>query len=310
VPLEDAGPVDVVYVAGYGRSGSTLLGKMLGELDRSVYVGELNFLWTDGILGSRSCGCGRPVKECPRWRRILQQLGHDPDVLADEMADLLARTTRTRHGLLGLIPFGIKRLESNLGRVADRLAVLYRAIAEEFDADVIIDSSKSPMYRRALERADGVAVHNVHLVRDPRAAADSWRRPKRESSGAGELPRYGLARSAVLWTVTNLLAARPAPAPRTVRVRYEDLIEDPQARLDSIGCQLNLDTAGIAISADRRVALGPNHSIAGNPNRFDTGTVALQADDEWQRRVNRREYALVTTLCLPALKLFGYRVRR
>ena len=37
--------VPVLYIGGWGRSGSTLLAHLLGGLDRMVAVGELRYVW-------------------------------------------------------------------------------------------------------------------------------------------------------------------------------------------------------------------------------------------------------------------------
>jgi hypothetical protein len=52
--------------------------------------------------------------------------------------------------------------------------------------------------------------------------------------------------------------------------------------------------------------LGANHIVAGNPSRFETGPVAVRADDEWRRRLPRRSQLLVALLTMPLLRRFGY----
>ena len=52
-----AGPVRVLFIGGLGRSGSTLLDRMLGRLDDVWSVGELVHLWERGRLA------GHPVQQ-------------------------------------------------------------------------------------------------------------------------------------------------------------------------------------------------------------------------------------------------------
>ena len=289
-----------------------MLGKMLGELDGAVFVGEVNFFWADGVLGGRPCGCGVPVKECPIWARIVGRLGNDPAARSRDIVTMLAETTRTRHGLAMLSPFGRRHRVQRRREIAEHLGALYRAIAAEFQVDVIIDSSKSPMYGEILVQMDGIEIETVHLIRDPRAVADSWRRPKQESIGGSVLPRFGLSHSSVLWLVTNLLAARRrTSAAPYVRVRYEDLMNDTAQQMAMICQALGRATAGLDIADDgRSVSLGTSHSIAGNPNRFETGAIALRRDDGWQSRITALEHRMITVLTLPGLRAFGYPARR
>ena len=57
---------------------------------------------------------------------------------------------------------------------------------------------------------------------------------------------------------------------------------------------------------DRRVELGPNHNLAGNPNRFRSGAVEIRLDDAWRRDLPVRERALAVALTWPILLRHGY----
>jgi len=82
----------VLYVMGAGRSGTTLLGRVIGAHDGYVNVGELRFLWQRGILEARSCGCGRPIPSCYLWSQVL-------DLVSDELSrTALAAKMSTRQG--------------------------------------------------------------------------------------------------------------------------------------------------------------------------------------------------------------------
>lgn len=61
----------VLYIGGTGRSGSTILDQILGQLDGFFAVGELSQIWERGLVSRRKCGCGMPVPECPVWSPIL-----------------------------------------------------------------------------------------------------------------------------------------------------------------------------------------------------------------------------------------------
>src|SRR5450755_566845 len=60
----------VVYLGGLGRSGTTLLERLLGELPGVCSVGEVVHLWQRGIAEAERCGCGEPLPGCPFWRKV------------------------------------------------------------------------------------------------------------------------------------------------------------------------------------------------------------------------------------------------
>jgi hypothetical protein len=94
----------VVYVAGSGRSGSTVLGQVLGAVPSWIFCGELRQGFSI-LAENRICGCGTPAQECSFWRSVVEQAfgRFDLEVLA-RAAELTRRVSLHRHSLVHLIP--------------------------------------------------------------------------------------------------------------------------------------------------------------------------------------------------------------
>ena len=160
----------VLFVAGTGRSGTTILSTILGQLPGAMAVGELRYVWERGFLEDHRCGCGLPFSQCPVWKAVVDrayQGAAPPDPLAVSQ-DLLSRLRMMR------IPSMV--LRQLRGRPAvpphpndDQIAALYTALSELEHPAVIVDSSKLPPYGKILERLPGIELYVVHVVRDPRA---------------------------------------------------------------------------------------------------------------------------------------------
>jgi hypothetical protein len=60
----------VLYIAGVGRSGSTLLERVLGAMPGAVNGGELNAIFSRVAAQNQRCGCGEPFSECPFWTAV------------------------------------------------------------------------------------------------------------------------------------------------------------------------------------------------------------------------------------------------
>ena len=45
----------VLFIAGTSRSGSTLLGQLLGQIDGFIHIGELRQLWKKGFGQNSPC---------------------------------------------------------------------------------------------------------------------------------------------------------------------------------------------------------------------------------------------------------------
>ena len=296
----------VLYIAGSGRSGSTLLANILGSVEGVFCGGEIRYLWERGVRDDRLCGCGVPFSACPVWTAILAQAA--PGRTEREAEALIAdaaRGTRIRHLPLMLLPGG-ERAIRRLGALPDRTAQVYTAIRQVTGASLVVDSSKLPSYGYVLDRLPAVDLFVLHLVRDPRAAAFSWRRKKPLADGAASafMQQQSPFRSAVLWDVWNLTTAAfwHASPDRYLRLRYEDLMGRPEASVQQILSFVGLSTDISPVFPDQHTArVGISHTVAGNPDRLRGGDVRLRLDNQWETQMGRRDRALVTAMTAPLL---------
>lgn len=303
----------VLLLGGTGRSGTTLLERLLAEAPSVTALGETLHLWERGLDANELCGCGERFSDCPFWNKIGIEAFGGWDRLDTGRAVALRRTVvRSRHvaGLLGLPAKPSWRLDREvLARMVTRL---YQGSAVVANAPVLVDSSKHPAYAMLLRRA-AVDLRCALVVRDPRAVAYSWQRSVRRPEVVGRdtrMPRYGLVRTALTWDLYALLyqTLRMLRVPVMV-VRYEDLVRDPEqvvrSTLRFAGARLD-DATASSMSA-RSVELGVAHTVAGNPMRFDVGQIALRPDDEWRTGLGPRQQRLVAALTAPVRRVHGYR---
>jgi len=302
----------VLFIAGSGRSGSTLLDNILGQVDGYFSAGELRYIWGRGILEKRLCGCGLRLLDCPVWHRILDDAfdGVD-DSFAGEMLRRQNRNARARRVPLMLAARRHPaRYMSRLGDYPENLASLYRSIASVTHARVVVDSSKLPAYGWLLDALPSIDLRVVHLVRDPRAAAYSWMRKKVQPDRGrfGYMESQHPLKSAMLWDMWNSSAElfwRRSEG-RYLRLRYEDLVRRPHDCLRSVLDLLGDATLELPFVDDRTVHLRPTHTVAGNPNRLHAGQVVLKADAGWVAGMPWPARAAVTAATAPLLLRYGY----
>jgi hypothetical protein len=308
----------VLYIAGTGRSGSTVLANILGEVEGVFAAGEVRYLWQRGLMEGRLCGCGLPVRECPVWSRVLAEAGQldDPERV-DGIVSMLQRTGRIRNlpaVLAGSVAARLDPAEAHaLAPAREALGDLYAAIASVTGCRVIVDSSKLPAYANVLAATPGIDLRVVHLIRDPRGAAYSWSSKKTLADGAarGHMEQIGPAKSAVLWDVWNMAGGvlfKGGPD-RYLRLRYEDFVADPQASIRKILAMVGMEDAELPFINEHEARTSANHSVAGNPDRLRRGVITLRSDDRWRSGMAPRNRRLVSTLTSPLLLRYGYPLR-
>jgi Sulfotransferase family len=309
-------PVKVAYIIGWKRSGSTIVGNALGEVQGFFHAGELRTLWGKGLLNGRYCGCGRPVAECEVWSDVLRRAGLENLVTNRSFAQSVVRWQfeAVRMRRFRQLLRGADERTGSLASYADVMERTYAALADSSGAKVIVDSSKQPADAALLGSLQGVDPYFVHLVRDPRAVAFSWQRRK-SSPGEGrreEMMQFSPATSTRNWMIVNLAAEtirRRYGASRFLRVRYEDFVIDPRGTLASVCDLMGEPNATLPIDPDGSVHLAGGHTAGGNPDRFKTGKVQVRLDDEWTRAQQAPDRITATLISLPLLARYRYPIQ-
>ncbi len=309
--MSEREPTKILFIAGLGRIGSTLLGNILGQVPSFFHAGELRSIWQEKMFQGWHCGCGNPVQTCSTWGQVVEQAyGGWEGVDRREMLRGCERG-RSRHTPLMLT--GLRRFDSGPDReFLDRLERLYRAIEDVLSCRVIVDSSKYPGYGYALQRIPTLDVRVLHLVRDPRAVAYACRyRVKRLPTGppGKTMPKYNLARTTMYWNASN--AASEALFHRNerpyLRMRYEDFVAAPVSAIQRILEWNGTPSEGVPLEiSENKIVLRATHTVSGNPSRFNTGAVAISPDSEWRSGLSRKGKATVAALAWPLMLRYGY----
>jgi hypothetical protein len=306
-------PLKILYIAGCSRTGSTIVGSILGQVPGFSHVGELRELWHLLREEGQLCGCFTPLRQCTFWTRVFEEtFGGFSEALARRYSHLIRveRPVRTRDLLLR--PEHVKRhLWETYGDALAELRALYGTIAATDCSDVIVDGSKFPSYAFLLGAMPEVELHVLHLVRDPRAVAYSWAKRTKRDPRATDFDRMeakGVLHTCCAWNERNLLARRlwgRDPA-HYVLLRYEDFLSDPPGSLQPVLRMVGHPDAALPFAGRAVADLGPCHTVGGNPSRFTTGRVPLRSDGEWQTRLHPAMKHAVSVLSYPWLRTYGY----
>lgn len=298
----------ILYIAGSGRSGSTLLERIIGAIPGYVNVGELLDLPRRVVPADERCGCGASFSQCPFWTAVSRRsVGAWTPVVAKTLHRQQHQVTRQRHLPRLLFSRPRSRFAARVDAYARSYGEITSAVAAEAGASCVVDASKWPAIALALHRG-GLDARVIHLVRDVRGVVYSLSRNDivrpHATSGSDVMfhkaPLSGAARWLLTQTEVDVIAARGVPV---ARLSYDDLVADPATAVRRCLQRLGLDVpaGGLDHVSGTRVELAPSHGLSGNPSRFRHGTIDLGPDNRWQREMRKRDKALTAAIGLPQL---------
>ncbi len=242
--------LDVVYIAGYGRSGSSVLDACLGALEGFVGTGEVawfaNLATTDGT----ACTCGMSYGECEFWGPLVADNVH---------------------------------LGSNL-------EIIQAAAARADATVVVDSSKTTRMtFLRPLELRRAVDVRLVWLYRRPGAVVFSALRgaSNRQAGEPGRraTPGRGGWRALLSWMATNLatgLLFATWPRRKRAILSYEQLAERPEATLEELFASLDMRDALRWRTGSSSACFVAGHGVSGNRSRRGRETITWRPDSRWR----------------------------
>jgi hypothetical protein len=263
----------LIYIGGYGHSGSTLLEYLMAGSPAVLACGEV--VSTIRERKKRKCTCGQMPKACPVWSFL-----HSEE-----------RARITTHAQL-------------LGR-------LIRNVGDRYSA--IVDSSKtawgalSSPFR--LRRAFDKDFILVHLTRQPAGAC--WSVLKKKSLKAkaerrlySDTLRCGW--TVLGWSIANLsceLFGLMYPN-QYVHLRYEDLVHAPIAEIRDLLAKV---LPGVSWRFGESGESNNRHQLYGNAVRYRPPTIeSVREDLKWKTEMPRQYFRVVWCLSLPLRLRYGY----
>ena len=307
--MSESYPERFLYVVGTSFTGSTLLAFLLNLHPQVVSVGECdpNFSnWPDP--NEYPCSCGETLADCPFWTAVGADMARSGIRFEPDHWEM--SFGRVAH--LGHVPRageGVERLGRGLVLRAPVLGKHVRSVARRNEAlvasarsvtgrPVFADASKSVNRVRLLDRTTDLSPFVVHLVRDSLGfVASKKSRADKNPEGAeiGNATRFWNRRSA---QAERLF--RELPTERRLRVRYEDLCNDPERELGRI-CEL----VGLQPLPGPYEFLDGEHHIIGNRMRLSSSS-EIVPDERWRTVLTEDEADDVRRLTNRHRQTFGY----
>lgn len=319
VPLDDHAPgqlLKVIYILGSNRSGTGILGRVLGIMEGTAHAGELRQLYRRGFRPGRTCGCGKPHAECEVWSKLLKpgvpylQPSRDAIEQLQRRVDSRSRSRAWWRALRILRSKSPPSPDSPEGRYLAIYCHLYRAFAEATRCMVVSDNSKNPVDAALLALAPDVSAYCVQIVRDPRGVLFSMRKKTSPEDPTRWRPRQAIL-VGLYWTMyhlTNEAIRRRYGQNRSILVRYERFIAAPSVTVEAISRLVGVPPPTVDLAPGIPIELPVAHGPDSN-GRFSSPQTVLTVDDRWRRELHPIDRFLVALVTYPLLRRYGYTVR-
>ncbi len=298
--------IPVLYIVGAGRSGSTLLEMILGNLPDFFSVGEIRYFWEYWFDQNWICGCGEPLDACDVWQTVGANLAASGIDLA-QMAEWASTYDRTRH----LPRLALRDDNFWPESFVAASAELYQSIYEASGGKVIVDSSKVPSHLYLLKQIPTLDLRVLHLVRDGRAVAYSWNKRQKKELGSQNsqetMPGKSLTKAMLVWMMENKFAdSAVKQMPAVAQMRYEDFVRAPADQLNQTLTDLGWPDVDLSHLRAPTFTVRPTHSVGGNPLRFSQKEVGIRADATWQQKMPKWQQRALGLCALPVLRHYNY----
>ena len=225
---------NVIYIGGYGRSGSTILALLLGQLAQVFSAGELGVIWA-ALHDKRNCTCGEKLRECPFWADLI-----------NEKYNLLIKSHCPPN-------------------------VALEHIYDKTDTNIVIDSTKTS-WRNALRpwalNASGYKVHYIHMHRSLKGVLSSAKKGKNTDLEDNIQSR---SRLTTIKTVSSRLIANIISYcyllyfyENSTQISFENLQKNPAKTIENFDF-LTVEQKRVLVEiVEKKIKLNTRHEINGN----------------------------------------------
>jgi len=302
----------IIYIAGYGRSGSTLLERILSSHEKIVGTGELTILLTLANNKDFLCSCGEALGKCSFWAGVINHLG---STYRNASKDRSLQLKFEAFPAIGRYLLGHNSNEKD--EYKKLIQKILNAICKELPDQLkyVVDSSKTShkqFFRPiALSKVTSLNVKMIHLVRDGRGCIWSLLKGSNRTMENGPTSNVRLAalRGAIGWFFANIAAhvfQALHPAKDYCRIRYEDLVEDYSGTLAKLGDFLDLNFDKQVEMLESKQNIPQLHQIGGNRLRFRKRLI-LNQHTQWKTKLKTRHNLLFWLLDWPLALIYNYK---
>lgn len=285
--------MDIIYLMGAGRSGTTLLATVLGGTKHIITIGEMH-QFLEHFLEQKPCSCGEEITNCEFWSPVIN------DLTSKYTPEELYKINEYNENVESHINI-LKSLFYKNKSYLEYQTWLYDNIQRHHPSQYVLDSSKYVSRALQLRRMTTHNVKLIYITRDVRGVIHSFgKRVQTSKSPFSALIYYAFINKASLFV--SLFLKKDC----IKRIAYEDFIKDSKTVLNDIGSFLNINLDAVNTKLTHGESFQVPHIIGGN-RLVKEKAITLKKDIAWKKDITRPKQILYYLLVLPLMIVFKYK---
>jgi hypothetical protein len=158
--------INIIYLLGAGRSGTTMLTTVLNNHAKIFAVGEMH-QFLDYVKDNKDCSCGEFLTDCSFWSQILNELNVAEISKTDivNFSNEMEKHYNIPKHLINPTP------NKKYSKIID---AVFEAIDKKVEKPWLLDSSKYIARYLLLKKNKSLNVKGIYMVRDVRGVIHSF----------------------------------------------------------------------------------------------------------------------------------------
>ena len=279
---------------GAGRSGTTALATFLGNSSEILNLGEMH-QYFEHIVDEKECSCGDQLQKCEFWDNKISnnliQSSTKNRILSEKFE---SHSSIVKH-ILQL--FSKKEIEEYI----EIHQQLLNTIQLDSEKTTLLDSSKYIGRVLALDKLENIDLKVIYVVRDVRGVINSFSKNVQTSKSPLSTIVYYLVVNSVSEFVAKILLRK-----KVVKIRYEDLVNNPMQVFSRLETFLKLDLTDVKNKILDKQPFSLGHIVGGNRLKKNK-EIYFRKDIIWKDNFSFLERVIYYFLAAPIMFLNKYR---
>lgn len=280
--------INLVYLLGAGRSGTTLLATLLNSHKDIETLGEMH-QFIEHLDEGKNCSCGQKLRSCPKWDL--------PSKLAEDCLKSKRSYCEKKEGHTNIPSLLLKGKEDKTYNAIQEH--VFSTIKDVRPSKWYVDSSKYIARYLRLQQCSHLNLKGIYLIRDTRGVVYSFRKKVQTTKS----PLSTL----IYYNIINFFAELVYRNNKKdiLKIRYEDLVEYPEATLSKIHAHI--------LDEEARIGNLPEyfevpHIVGGNRLK-QNDRIRIDKDNKWKTRTSTFMKTFLFLLSFPYMLINNYKLK-